>query len=60
MSIAKPVSCHQNKRKGMEVTDPIPYIKKKTKIDYVINGKRKSITLKAGPNRKYNLLRVLK
>ena len=49
-----------NSANGMGVRDPIPRIKKKTVINYVIRGEKKSVTLRAGPNLKYNLHQVLK
>jgi hypothetical protein len=49
-----------NSAGGLKVTDPIPHIRKVTKITYTIDGQQKNITLKAGPNRRYNLRDQLK
>ena len=49
-----------NSARGLKVPDPMRKIRKVTKITYTIEGERKSITLKAGPNRRYNLREQLK
>ena len=49
-----------NSARGLKVADPIPKIKKVTRITYTIDGQTKNIRLKAGPNRRYNLREQLK
>lgn len=49
-----------NSAAGMGVKDPIPNIRKRTRITYIIGGMKKTISLPAGPSRKFNLLEVLK
>lgn len=49
-----------NSAGGLKVSDPIPKIRKVTKITYTIDGQRKNVTLKAGPSRRYNLRDQLK
>lgn len=49
-----------NSARGLKVADPIPKIKKVTRITYTIDGQTKNISLRAGPNLRYNLRDQLK